>query len=131
MILEKQNEGLILEDGVVQESTAMEIDADSHVFLMRMLSKFYSDSIGSLVRETVSNALDSHRSINSKDPIIVSLSNTGNNFEFSVEDFGIGMDSHVVETVIKKYGKSTKRNDPKALGAYGLGKQKGAKLLGY
>lgn len=121
MILEKQTEGLILEEGT-GKSTAMEIDADSHIFLMRMLSKFYSDGVGSLIRETASNALDSHRQSGVTEPIIVSLQrNSGGTYEFSVEDFGLGIDDVVVENVIKKYGKSTKRNDAKALGAFGLG----------
>lgn len=121
MILEKQTEGLILEEGIVQESTSMVIDAESHIFLMRMLSKFYSDAIGSLIRETASNALDSHRKSNVSEPIIVGLKNVNGNLEFSVEDFGEGIDDVIVENVIKKYGKSTKRNDAKALGAFGLG----------
>jgi hypothetical protein len=68
MILENQTDTIILEEGEVQESTNMVIDAESHVFLMRMLSKFYSDGIGSLIRETASNALDSHRESGVVDP---------------------------------------------------------------
>lgn len=122
MILEKQTETLVLEEGNIQTSTAMEIDADSHIFLMRMLSKFYSDGIGSLIRETASNALDSHRQCGSEEPIVVFFgTNSGGNYEFSVEDFGCGMDDEVVENVIKKYGKSTKRLEINQLGAFGLG----------
>jgi hypothetical protein len=122
MILEKKTETLVLEDGEVQESTTMEIDADSHIFLMRMLSKFYSDGIGSLIRETASNALDSHRQCDVNDPIIVSFKkDKNNNYEFSVQDFGCGLDANDVENIIKKYGKSTKRNSDKQLGAFGLG----------
>lgn len=52
MILEKESEIVVLEEGEVQNSVAMEIDQDSHLFLMKMLSKFYADGIGSLIRET-------------------------------------------------------------------------------
>jgi hypothetical protein len=122
MILEKQTDTIILEEGEVQESTNMVIDQESHVFLMRMLSKFYSDGIGSLIRETASNALDSHRELGITDPIIVSFKqNKDSNYEFSVEDFGMGMDDKDVENVIKKYGKSTKRQSVNQLGAFGLG----------
>jgi hypothetical protein len=121
MILEKQTEGLILEEGAISDSTMMEIDADSHIFLMRMLSKFYSDAIGSLIRETASNALDSHRQSGSTEPIIVSLKKINGNVEFSVEDFGMGIDDHIVNTVIRMYGKSTKRQSANQLGAFGLG----------
>lgn len=120
MILEKQSETLILEEGEVQESTNMEIDVESHAFLMRMLSKFYSDGIGSLIRESASNALDSHREVGTEDPIIVGLSADSNgNHEFSVEDFGMGMDDKDVANVISKYGKSTKRKSVNQLGAFG------------
>jgi hypothetical protein len=38
------------------------LDLDSAQMLMQMLSKnLYSDGIGSTIRETASNALDSHR----------------------------------------------------------------------
>ena len=121
MILENQNEGLILTEGEVQESTSMEIDADSHIFLMRMLSKFYSDAVGSLIRETASNALDSHREANVNEPIIVSLAAENGNYEFSVEDFGCGIGLSEVANIISKYGKSTKRQSTTQLGAFGLG----------
>jgi sensor histidine kinase regulating citrate/malate metabolism len=121
MILENKTDTLILEEGEVQESTNMEIDADSHIFLMRMLSKFYSDGPGSLIREVSSNALDSHRACNVTDPIIVSFDkNKEGNYEFSVQDFGCGLDDSDVENIIKKYGKSTKRQSANQLGAFGL-----------
>lgn len=123
MILEGKTDTILLEDGEdVQESTKMEIDADSHIFLMRMLSKFYSDGVGSLIRETASNALDSHRECGVDEPIIVSFKkNKDGNYEFSVQDFGCGLDNNDVENIIKKYGKSTKRNSDTQLGAFGLG----------
>ena len=122
MILEKQKENLELTDGEIHESFATVIDFDSADFLKQMLSKFYSDGIGSLIRETASNALDSHRSVGTKDPIIVSLAQgKDGNYEFSVEDFGLGIGADTVENVIKKYGKSTKRKESNQLGAFGLG----------
>lgn len=120
MILEKQKETLILVEGEIQESINMELDGDSQIFLMNMLSKFYADGIGSLIRETASNALDSHRNINSDSPIIVSFGQVNGNYEFSVEDFGGGIDDKIVDNVIRKYGKSTKRQSTNQLGAFGL-----------
>lgn len=122
MILETKTDTLILEEGEAQESTKMEIDAESHVFLMRMLSKFYSDGVGSLIRETCSNALDSHRECGVDEPIIVSFKqNKDGNYEFSVQDFGCGIDDKDVTNIISKYGKSTKRASVNQLGAFGLG----------
>jgi len=124
MILEQQKQSLVLQEGEqTQESIGMSLDLDSAQILMQMLSKnLYSDSIGSTVRECASNALDSHRRAGTTDPIIVSFKrNQDNNYEFSVEDFGIGLDADDVVNIISKYGKSTKRNSNTELGMMGLG----------
>jgi hypothetical protein len=122
MILEKQTESNILQEGESQGSIGMSLDLDSAQVLMQMLSKnLYSDSIGSTIRECASNALDSHRRAGVTDPIIVSLvSNTELNYDFSVEDFGTGLDADDVKNIISKYGKSTKRNSNTELGMMGL-----------
>jgi len=124
MIVEKQTEIEILSDGdTTQDAIKMSLDLDSANMLMQMLSKnLYSDGIGSSIRETASNALDSHRKANVDTPIIVSfIKNDEGNYEFIVEDFGTGLDADDVENIISKYGKSTKRLDANALGMFGLG----------
>jgi hypothetical protein len=124
MILEKQTESHILEEGTTQETVKMSLDLDSAQVLMQMLSKnLYSDSIGSTVRECASNALDSHRRAGSDKPIIVSFkrNDKADTYEFSVEDFGIGLDADDVRNIISKYGKSTKRDSNTELGMMGLG----------
>ena len=124
MILEKQTESHILQEGTTQETVKMSLDLDSAQVLMQMLSKnLYSDSIGSTIRECASNALDSHRRAGSEEPIIVSFkrNNQADTYEFAVEDFGIGLDADDVVNIISKYGKSTKRNSNTELGMMGLG----------
>ena len=123
MILEKQTEAHILEEGTTQESIGMSLDLDSAQILMQMLSKnLYSDSIGSTIRECASNALDSHRRAGVDKPIVVGFKkNKEDNYEFTVEDFGIGLDADDVRNIISKYGKSTKRNSNTELGMMGLG----------
>ena len=123
MILEKQTEANILQDGQSQDSIGMSLDLDSAQVLMQMLSKnLYSDSIGSTIRECASNALDSHRRAGQTKPIVVSFkAGDSQNIEFSVEDFGIGLDADDVKNIISKYGKSTKRNSNTELGMMGLG----------
>lgn len=55
-------------------------------------------------------------------PIIVSLkANTESNYEFSVEDFGVGLDDTDVKNIISKYGKSIAREEANSLGMMGLG----------
>ncbi len=123
MILEKQTNNLIMEEGDSKGSIGMSLDLDSANVLMQMLSKnLYSDAIGSTIRESVSNSLDSHRKCNVDKPIIVKLErNDGGNYEFSTEDFGCGLDDVDVKEIISKYGKSTKRDDSNQLGMMGLG----------
>jgi hypothetical protein len=124
MILEKQTQAVVLQEGEqTQDSIGMSLDLDSAQILMQMLSKnLYSDDIGSTVRECASNALDSHRRAGTTDPIVVSFgANKDGNYEFSVEDFGIGLDAEDVKNIISKYGKSTKRNSANELGMMGLG----------
>ena len=123
MILEKQTEAHVLTEGQTQESIGMSLDLDSAQILMQMLSKnLYSDDIGSAIRECASNALDSHRRAGVDTPIVVSLkSSAASNYEFCVEDFGIGLDADDVRNIISKYGKSTKRNSTTELGMMGLG----------
>jgi len=127
MIITKQKEANVLQEGESQESIGMSLDLDSAQILMQMLSKnLYSDSIGSTIREWASNALDSHRRAGSDKPIIVSLvRNSSDNYEFSVEDFGSGLDADDVTNVISKYGKSTKRTSNTELGMFGLGFKSG------
>jgi anti-sigma regulatory factor (Ser/Thr protein kinase) len=123
MILEKQTQSLIQEVGSTQGTIGMSLDLDSAQVLMQMLSKnLYADAIGSTVRECASNALDSHRRAGKNNhPIIVSFKSINNSYEFSVEDFGIGLDADDVENIISKYGKSTKRESTTELGMMGLG----------
>jgi hypothetical protein len=124
MILEKQTESHILQEGTTQETVKMSLDLDSAQVLMQMLSKnLYSDSIGSTIRECASNALDSHRRAGCDKPIIVSFkrNSQADTYEFAVEDFGIGLDADDVVNIISKYGKSTKRNSNTELGMMGLG----------
>jgi hypothetical protein len=124
MILEKQKEAMIVTDGdEVNESIGMSLDLDSAQILMQMLSKnLYSDAIGSTIRETVSNSIDSHRKAGIDDPVIVRFSmNARNEYEFSVEDFGVGLNADDVRNIISKYGKSTKRDSNLFIGAMGLG----------
>lgn len=123
MILEKQKEANVLVDGQSQESIGMSLDLDSAQILMQMLSKnLYSDDIGSAIRECTSNALDSHRRAGVDEPIVVSFkASSYMNYEFCVEDFGIGLDAEDVKNIISKYGKSTKRESNTELGMMGLG----------
>lgn len=121
MIVKEQKQSEVLTEGVIQESIAMSLDLESAPFLMQMLSKnLYSDDVGSTIRETVSNALDSHRRAGITKPIVVGLQpHSDQSYEFTVEDFGTGLDDKDVKHIISKYGKSTKRLIDNELGMMG------------
>lgn len=103
-------------EGIENESIQMGIDSESVSHLMMILStNLYQDSIGSIIREYTSNAVDANIENKSDDPVIVKLTNT----EFSVQDFGPGLDDKDFRNIISKYGKSTKRDKSDQLGFYG------------
>lgn len=123
MILEQQKQAIVLSEGEQSDVIKMSLDLDSAQFIMQeLLSKgIYSNPITSTIRETVSNSLDSTRRAGTNKPIKVSLKvGKDGNYEFSVEDWGIGLDDKDVENIISKYGASTKRDSSTEIGTFGL-----------
>ena len=121
---------MIVEDKLLNEvagvdpgcTLSMKIDESNNKKLMAILStNLYQDPIGSIIREYVSNALDSHRECGNTEPILVKLVKENNAFVFKVEDNGVGLSPDRVENVFAKYLSSTKENDANQLGYYGLG----------
>lgn len=106
-----------------QESIDMTIDTSDQAALMMILSEnLYKDPIGSLVRESVSNALDAQKQAKNTDPIVVRLNQDKSyNYIFTVQDFGTGISPDDVKKVLSKYAASTKRGSNDYLGYYGLG----------
>lgn len=123
MELVNQKKIIIESEGDIDDVTDMSIDTESIGLLMQFLSKnIYSDAVGSTVREWVSNAWDATTKIKGKKPIVVSLVKTeSHKWQFTVEDFALGLDDQDVKNIISKYLCSTKRNDSKQLGAMGIG----------
>lgn len=85
----------------------------------------YSDPIPSMVREITSNAFDAHIEIEVDEPVEVEIIDenilTGASCALSIRDRGAGMTPEIIQTIYSKFGKSTKRNNNKALGAFGFG----------
>lgn len=100
----------------------MTIDDSDKGVLMAILSQgFYSDGIGSLIRESISNSLDSIREAGKNTPILAKLVLENDTFVFSAEDQGVGLSPDRVQQVFSKYCASTKRESKTQLGAFGLG----------
>lgn len=100
------------------ESSVMGMDSsgmDQACFFLR--DKIYSDKIGAVVREYITNALDEHVKHSISDAVVVRLA--GN--EFSVRDFAKGLCEDDVRNVFGMYFKSTKRSNNLQSGMFGLG----------
>jgi hypothetical protein len=97
--------------GMVLDGTAFRILSDG----------LYSDKIGSLVRETYSNTIDSH--IMAGQPTKAGWIQVPNSLDptYIVRDEGIGLDEEGVMTTATTYFGSTKRSDNAAIGGFGLG----------
>lgn len=79
--------------------------------------KIYSNKVLAVVREYITNALDEHTKYNIEKPVTVKLfDNT-----FSVRDYAKGLSENDVRNVFGMYFKSTKREDNKQSGCFGLG----------
>lgn len=102
------------------EEVPMSVDEDSLVHLMTILSGIYSDIELAIVREYISNALDSHIDAKQTSPVNI-FTPTKLNPYFIVQDFGIGMDAETIRNVYSKYGASTKRNSNETTGRIGIG----------
>lgn len=97
-----------------------EIEADAE-FFNHLSKRIYTDSMLAIVRELACNAWDSHVEANNTDtPVIIQCPNKLQPV-FRVIDKGIGMDIESLNSVYRKYGKSTKRSDMTQTGGLGVG----------
>lgn len=95
-------------------------------FILQILrTNTYSDPIGSICREVVSNCRDSHREAGKADiPVEVELSEdelTNSKKSLVFRDFGIGLSPERINEVYTVYGESTKRSSNEFTGGFGLG----------
>ena len=88
-------------------------------FLTDAIINLYSDPKGSIVRELVSNAYDATVDFDENQEKRAVIVVTERNI--SVQDFGGGMSPEFMKTQYTKIGLSTKRNNEKAIGAFGMG----------
>ena len=102
--------------------TGSEFVIHQNAAMFSMLSDgLYSDKVGAIVREVACNAYDSHIEAGCEDiPIEITVPNNMTH-EFSVEDFGVGMDEVTVRSVFAGYFNSSKRDNNEVTGAFGLG----------
>lgn len=84
-------------------------------------NRLYPNPIKALTREIVSNARDAHREAGKPElPVEVFLPSKLQP-EFYIRDFGLGISPERMTNVFIKYGCSTKRDDDKQTGGFGIG----------
>lgn len=102
------------------ETTEFSIDDSAHAFEL-LLKNLYSDPIASCVRETISNAWDSHMVAGTPDTAIVVTAPTELEPTFIVQDFGIGISPDKFKRIVTRIFCSDKTNSDDVIGGYGLG----------
>ncbi len=123
MIIENNNRDIVSIGNEGKETKKMNIGVGVEAHIIKVLTEnSYKQPLESSIRETVSNALDSHLEAGVKKPIIVKVyqDNTRNNI-LEVKDEGLGLDHEGFEKYIMGLGESTKRNNENLLGGYGAG----------
>ena len=85
----------------------------------------YSNPIGSIVREAVSNSFDAHVEAGTKEPVEVEIQDgnslTGEPSAIIFRDFGIGISPERIKKIYSKFFSSTKRETNEQIGGYGVG----------
>jgi len=120
MILQKDliNDSLVLGEDIKSYKATVDESDIKHIMWV-LSSSLYSDAIGSMIREIVSNAYDAHiESKNTEDNIIIDLTDN----ILTIKDFGTGLSPEKINNVYRKFGKSTKRDNNEAIGSFGIGK---------
>ena len=110
-----------------QNSNVMEMGMDvengnqiSAFFLLS--STLYKEPYRAIIRELVSNAIDASKAANEAKPVILHIpSSSSVHDDFYVQDFGIGMTLEHVINIYGNYFSSSKQNDSKSIGGFGLG----------
>jgi len=117
-------------DGNIDEKDdiKLEVDPEEAEKLFELLFSSYSNARTALIREYTSNAWDAHAVIDSKEPVVVKIDEDDSGWYIEFIDKGVGMSAEFIEKVFSKLLKSTKNQDNKQIGGYGIGSKSG---LGY
>lgn len=92
--------------------------SDDPAFFQILSSALYKDPMLAMVRETICNAWDSHIESGKTDtPIIITLDDD----YLTIKDFGNGIPDNLIGPIYGVYGASTKKNDGRQTGGFGLG----------
>lgn len=121
MILQAKRADVEIIGDNLGEKHSMSLSKEGESHIISMLIERYSDSIGSLIRESVANAIDSSRMSNNSPVIARLIKNDQNNWEFQAIDTGLGLSKEDFFKYIGGVGESTKRDNPNVIGGFGIG----------
>lgn len=104
------------------------IDRENIDFIATLLtSNLYSNPFESFLRETISNAYDSHVEAKTDHPIILMIDYKGSYgyalskepYSISVRDYGVGISPERFQKIYTNIGSSTKRESNAYIGGWG------------
>lgn len=105
-------------------SKKMRLSENASSMVFQLFTKnVYSNPIGTVVREIVSNCFDSHTEAGVNAPVLVRKfrDSQDNTLYISFIDYGVGMSPDRVENIYGVYFESTKRVDNTQIGGFGIG----------
>ena len=115
-IVEEKN---VVTTNLENQAVAFKMNASPTAY--KILSDgLYKNKIGSIIRELLSNAYDSQKEAGNDVPIKIVLPSMMNQ-QFVIRDFGTGLSDDDMKEVYTTYFLSTKSNDNKYIGGFGLG----------
>ena len=88
--------------------------------ILELLTKLYGNPKQTLTQEYISNARDANRESGSAKPITINAPTKFNPI-MTIRDYGVGLSPERISETFLFYGASTKRNDNKQLGGFGIG----------
>jgi hypothetical protein len=119
VIIAEKNQPVI-KSGIGKESHFNIKDENvAHIFSI-LRNQLYSDKIGAVIREYITNAIDAHVEANVDRPISVTLPSIFSH-EFVVRDYGKGLSPEDMVKIFASYGASTKRESNSFTGMLGIG----------
>jgi hypothetical protein len=120
MRIKEAKKGTIIKSAQFEE-VGCTIDPENVRHIASLLRNNYSDPIWAAVREIIANAVDACWEIGNGKLPLVTLPNRLSR-DFSVRDYGAGLNREDVFGLYSKYGKSTKRGSNTPIGGFGIGR---------